>query len=94
VGEEARFFRIEFNMSQKILGELLGVDAQTVARWEKGQTAIPRTTDVAIRALYLEMNEQQSLIKTLLDKLVDGQAQACMKDLKFASENNQWVVGD
>ena len=36
-GAEYRFLRIEMNLSQKTIGELFGVDAQTVARWEKGK---------------------------------------------------------
>ena len=34
-GAEARFLRIEMDLSQKRLGELLGRDAQTIALWEK-----------------------------------------------------------
>lgn len=33
--QEFKFIRIELNMSQKALGSLLGVDTQTVARWER-----------------------------------------------------------
>ena len=51
--EEFKFLRIELNVSQKTLGTRFGVDEQTIARYEKGQTKIPRTTDAALRTLYM-----------------------------------------
>ncbi len=92
IGDEIRFFRIELNMSQKTLGELLGVDGQTVARWEKEQTGLPRTSDVAIRALYLESKDQQSHIKPLLDKLATTEVKASMEKLVLEAQDNQWVI--
>ena len=37
-GPELRFLRIELNLSQKVLSELLHVSDHTVASWEKGVT--------------------------------------------------------
>jgi len=37
-GPELRFLRIELDLSQKVLSELLRVSDQTVASWEKGVT--------------------------------------------------------
>ena len=37
-GPELRFLRIELDLSQKVLSELLRVSDQTVASWEKGMT--------------------------------------------------------
>ena len=44
-GAELRFLRVELGLSQKLLGMLLGKTAQTVARWEKGQSRIDGTAD-------------------------------------------------
>ncbi len=54
------------NLSKKVLGEQLGVDAQTVARWEKAQTTISRLADVVLRALYLEIENKDSHITEML----------------------------
>jgi transcriptional regulator with XRE-family HTH domain len=52
--QEVRFLRGLLDMTQAGLGQALGKDAQTVARWEKGKTEIPPTEDIAIRQIYLE----------------------------------------
>src|SRR5688572_2689266 len=53
-GQEVRFLRGILDMTQAELGNALGKDAQTVARWEKGKTELPATEDIAIRQIYLE----------------------------------------
>lgn len=52
-GGEFRFIRKELDMSQKALGEVLGKDAQSVARWEKSGR-VPRIVERFLRALYRE----------------------------------------
>lgn len=53
-GQEVRFLRGLLDLTQAALGELLGKDAQSVARWERSKTAIPPTEDRALRQIYLE----------------------------------------
>lgn len=90
--EEFKFIRIELNMSQKSLGRLLGVDNQTVARWEKGQSVIPRTADVTLRALYAEFNDDDSQIGLLLNMLSDTEIESTMSELHLEEQNNKWRV--
>ncbi|SUP76207.1 putative zinc finger/helix-turn-helix protein, YgiT family [Yersinia frederiksenii] len=73
--DEIRFIRIEMNMSQKALAALLGVDVQTVARWEKEQTNLPRTAEVSLRALYGESINEASGGGHFLGTLADSAAQ-------------------
>ncbi|ENJ4525082.1 helix-turn-helix domain-containing protein [Yersinia enterocolitica] len=90
VADEIRFIRVEMNMSQKVLATLLGVDIQTVARWEKGQTSLPRTADVALRALYAESIDETSDVGYLLRILVDSQVQKSMEKLVFEERGHVW----
>lgn len=53
-GQEVRFLRGLMDFTQQELGVFLGKDAQTVARWEKAQTALPRIEDIALRQIYME----------------------------------------
>ena len=53
-GQEVRFLRGLLDLTQTELAELLGKDAQSVARWERLKTAIPPTEDRALRQIYLE----------------------------------------
>jgi transcriptional regulator with XRE-family HTH domain len=52
-GGELRFIRKELSLTQKSLGDLLGVDAQTVARWEKEETKLDSKADRLVRLEYL-----------------------------------------
>lgn len=52
-GAELRFLRKEMDMSQRALGQLIGVTDQAVAKWEK-TGRIPKTADRMIRLIYLE----------------------------------------
>lgn len=92
--EEFKFLRIELNMSQKSLGHLLGVDTQTVARWEKGQTAIPRTADVTLRALYAESNDSDSQIGLMLNILSDAEIDYQMKALHLEEQEEKWQIAE
>jgi DNA-binding transcriptional regulator YiaG len=48
-GKEFRFLRKQMDMTQAELGIRLGVDAQTVARYEKGESTIHGSADNLIR---------------------------------------------
>ncbi|WP_330925064.1 helix-turn-helix domain-containing protein [Candidatus Sororendozoicomonas aggregata] len=91
-GEEVRFLRVEMNLSQKRLGTLLGVEDQTVARWEKNSTPLPRTSDVALRALYLESINKGSVLSSLLKMLAESDSQQAMSKLVFVEVNDRWQL--
>jgi putative transcriptional regulator len=88
--DEIRFIRIEMNMSQKNLAALLGVDVQTVARWEKGQSSLPRTADVSLRALYVESIDEASEVGHFLRILADSEALQSMEKLIFEEREHRW----
>ncbi|WP_102796466.1 helix-turn-helix domain-containing protein [Bowmanella denitrificans] len=90
--EEFKFLRIELNLSQKMLGMRFGVDEQTIARYEKGQTKIPRTTDVALRTLYMESQQRNNPVSYFLDLLADTEAQEAAKEIRLEEVENHWEV--
>jgi transcriptional regulator with XRE-family HTH domain len=53
-GKELRFLRTEMGLTQSDLGDFVHVDRQTVARWEKGQTAIDPKAETLIRKMAIE----------------------------------------
>ena len=91
-GQEIRFLRIEMGMSQKNLAEILGVDTQTVARWEKNQTAIPRTSDAVLRTMYLESIDANSKVSFFLRLLAENEVTAAIEQLTLKAENHHWSV--
>jgi len=90
-GREFRFFRQLFNHSRRVLGELLGVDQQTVGRWEKGESAIPKTVDAAIRQLYLESVNEDSNLSFLLQRLAETEAEEMMSDIVMEEKDHHWL---
>ncbi len=90
-GREFRFFRQLFNHSRRVLGELLGVDQQTVGRWEKGESAIPKTVDAAIRQLYLESVNEDSNLSFLLQRLAEAEAEEMMSDIVMEEKDHHWL---
>jgi transcriptional regulator with XRE-family HTH domain len=52
-GRELRRLRKSLNMTQKELGEALDLDKNTVARAERDEIPIPRTTELAVKYLLL-----------------------------------------
>jgi DNA-binding transcriptional regulator YiaG len=85
-GKEFRFLRIELDLSQKAIGDLMDKTDQMVANWEKGNHSIPVLADAAMRTLYME-SIGGSPISGLLKKLKDLDRQ--IHELKFELEETQ-----
>ncbi|MDP4529400.1 helix-turn-helix domain-containing protein [Alkalimonas delamerensis] len=90
--EEFKFLRIELNVSQKMLATRFGVDEQTIARYEKGQTKIPRTTDAALRSLYMESLQKNSPVSYFLDLLADTEAEVAAKEIRLEEVEDHWAI--
>jgi putative transcriptional regulator len=78
-GKELRFLRHELNMTQEDLCLLVGVDVQTIARWEKGHCEVAPPADRLIRAIYKEATHGNlNIIEPLkrlaeLDEILHGE---------------------
>lgn len=82
-GTEVRFLRKEMGLSQRGLGELLGVTEQAVSLWErKGQ--LPKTADRLLRLIYVEHDRGNAPIRTTIQRINDMDAQE--NDLIIAEE--------
>jgi putative transcriptional regulator len=64
--EEFRMARRELELTQTRLGQLLGVSAQAVARWEKGQTAIPVPAEALTRIMLYQQRGSSMRLTDLL----------------------------
>lgn len=91
-GEEFKFLRVELNVSQKLLGNRFGVSEQTIARYEKKQSEIPRTTDAALRSLYMESLDKNNPVSYFLDLLSDAEAQYVAKDILLEEIQKHWEI--
>ncbi len=90
--QQFRFLRIELNVSQKVLGVRFGVSEQTIARYEKNESSIPRTTDAALRSLYMESLEKNNPVSYFLDLLSDAEAKEAAIKILLEEVDQHWAV--
>lgn len=89
-GKELRFLRKEMGLTQAELGQYVGLDAQTVARWEKDQYPVTPAADIVIRLLYLEhIGRLPEKLREMLNKLDERDAPR-EETMLFEKTNGNW----
>jgi transcriptional regulator with XRE-family HTH domain len=72
---DVRFLRRHLELTQAELSRRLCVDSQTVARWEKGQTEMPGSSEILLRLLVLSRDAEAAPVQvgndlsSLIDQL-------------------------
>ncbi len=93
---EFRFLRKEMSFTQEKLAKLLLVDVQTVARYEKEQTAIPGPVDGMMRFLFafhlVPEDERLAVLEDLNDEL-EARGTADDEGMCFSLSGGAWGVG-
>lgn len=75
-GAEFRFLRIELDLSQRRLGELLNADEQSVRRWEKARNKpVKGAAERMLRSYYLACVDGDGEIKRLIERLAELDSQ-------------------
>jgi putative transcriptional regulator len=88
-GKEIRFLRKELSLTQAGIGLLMGIDGQTVARWEKEQTEIPGPAIMLLRLIVEDHISKDELLGhaikelTALDDLIH-------KEMTFHTTADGW----
>ena len=93
IGCEFRFLRKEINLSQAMLGALMGyTDGQQIAKWEKA-ARVPKLADGALRQLFLEsVNEKNTQFTDILTRLQDIDSIKHNEKLVFAERPRKgWI---
>jgi DNA-binding transcriptional regulator YiaG len=92
-GKELRFLRRQLDMTQNELAGLLGVDGQTVARYEKGESRIDGPAQLAIRAVYLlysiEEEKRLEILKSVRE-LIETDEFMSPETTTFAITDEGW----
>jgi DNA-binding transcriptional regulator YiaG len=71
-GREIRFLRTELGLTQAQLAQVVHKDAQTVGRWERGETSIDGASEIILRAMTLEELQENVPIRELAQRSVQS----------------------
>ena len=89
--DEFRYLRVFLEMSQKKLGELLGVSDQTIANWEKRNTGIDRAAETLLRMLVREHRGGNVAVRQFVERVNEADRQERLESLTFRqSRGNAW----
>ena len=92
-GAEFRFLRTELDLSQNAIGNLMERTDQMVAKWEKGESSVPRLADAAIRNFYVESRGKQP-IAGLLQRLAELDREIHRRTIALSDTEQGWVAQD
>jgi putative transcriptional regulator len=88
-GPQFRYLRKEQELSQKVLGEILGVDEQSVARWEKGKIRVPKPIDHLMRVLYQQCIHDDGSLKEIIAR-INSLEERHHKALNMSVNHSKW----
>ncbi len=89
---EFRFLRIEMDLSQKDLAGWMRVDAQTVARWEKGETSIPGPAERLMKGIYLDFISENSNLRDMCERLAELDQPDPHQSVRLEEINGEWRI--
>jgi len=88
--DEFRFLRTFLEISQKKLGESVGTTDQTIANWEKGNTAIDKAAETILRMLVREHRGGNVVVQQFVDRLNETDKQERLESLTFKQSKKTW----
>ena len=91
-GREFRFLRHEINATQQLLATLLGVDVQSVGRWERAESEIPGPAQGLIRLLYEEKINGNPEISKPLERLAELDEQGTGEEITLEETPDGWAA--
>jgi len=80
---EIRFMRYYLDWSQKTLGNHLGVDHQSVMRWESSKTLIPKPVERLLKAIFYEYIYGDQRFVDIIDEISDIDNDRVEKDINL-----------
>lgn len=89
-GAEFRFIRSAMLLSQPALGKMMGVDGQSVARWEK-TGRVPKWADKLVRLLYRAKADGNEPISRAIDRLCTVERLVKQRIVVQESKRHGWT---
>lgn len=89
-GKEIRFIRHFMDLSQKTMGEILGVDYQTVHRWETSKNVIPKTADRFLKVIFHEYLDPDSRARSVMEMISDLDNNRGDRKIELSHKKDKW----
>lgn len=89
-GKEIRFIRHYLDWSQKTLGEFLGVDYQTILRWESGKNKITKSPEKLLRLTFYGYLNKDARIVESIDTISDIDNNRKDEKISLSFKNAEW----
>ncbi len=89
-GAELRFIRLEMELTQRELADMLGVEEQAVRRWEKSRgKSFHGAADRLLRAIYTEFLNKTGSVRRMVERLTSV-TQVEAADVHFRETADGW----
>jgi putative transcriptional regulator len=92
-GQEARFLRVQLNLSQEAMAKILGVDRATVIRWERSrEKGLSLIQDIAVRTTYAARHSGDNFLLSVIKELqeADEKSHGDAYRQVFEASNHGW----
>ncbi|PZP57211.1 MAG: hypothetical protein DI586_01060 [Micavibrio aeruginosavorus] len=89
-GKEIRYIRHYLDLSQKALGELLGVDYQTVLRWETGKNKITKASEKFLKIIFYGYLNKKEGMEEIINRLSDIDNRRSEEEISFTHKSSGW----
>ncbi|MGN6480282.1 hypothetical protein [Luteibacter sp.] len=91
-GKTFRFLRKYTDMGQRALGEILGVQEQTVSKWERGQLEVPRYAAEFVRGLVREIVLGNAGLMAAVERYNHLDRERQQTELNFVETDGGWQL--
>lgn len=90
-GKEMKFLRKELDLSQKRLGEILGVSEMSIRNWESDRdNNISKPSERLLRILYQEHVNGDGSVRSLIDRINEIDRQIYKYKLELEETDEGW----
>lgn len=93
-GAEFRFLRVELDMSQRRLGEIVGNTEQSIANWEKSRTrpVANKAAERLLRLAYKNYIDGKPEFSAVIDRLTQLDAVIAEMELHLSKSEVSWLA--
>jgi DNA-binding transcriptional regulator YiaG len=91
-GAEFRFLRVELDLSQRVLGGILGVTEQAVAKWEKARDkpVANKSAERLLRLAYINYLDGKIAFSAVINRITQLDAEIAEHELRLTREQDAW----